>query len=238
MRRKREPQFANEAELCAAFVRQTTKRRAGWTAYPETCGWDLLMVRGDGAQVGIQAKMRLNAEVINQALEEPLWYGACGPDYRAVLIPGDTNGDLEKVLHHLGINLIRCWQNGISNLLPDARFERDWHEALPLQRHPLPDYVPDVQAGVKSPIQLTDWKIKALKLCILLEHRGYLTRADFKRLHVDCRRWIAPGNRWLKATPQGFVADTHLPDFKAQHPRVWEQIKADPDKWLPIEIAA
>lgn len=233
MKKRREPQFATESELCAAFVRQVCDRRAIWTAYPETCGWDLLMVRNDGAQVGIQAKMRLNAEVICQSLERPIWYGEHGPDYRAVLIPGDTNGDLEKVLAYLGVNLIRCWRNGLGNLLPEVRFDRDWHEALPIQRHKLPDYIPDVEAGIKSPVQLTDWKIKALKLCALLDHRGYLTRADFKRLHVDCRRWIAPGNRWLKATADGFVADTHLPDFRGQHPVVFEQIKADPSTWMP-----
>jgi hypothetical protein len=38
--------------------------------YPETEGWDILLVRvSDGFQIGIQAKLALNIGVINQCLE-------------------------------------------------------------------------------------------------------------------------------------------------------------------------
>jgi hypothetical protein len=42
MTRHDEPTFETEAELCAAFVAWADKD--GWDAWPETCGFDLLMV--------------------------------------------------------------------------------------------------------------------------------------------------------------------------------------------------
>jgi len=108
----------------------------------------------------------------------------------------------------------------------------DWHEMMPARRCPLPEYVPDVVAGASAPIQLTNWKIRALRLAILLGETGYLTRDDFRAVDVDIRRWI-DGSRWLVPDPagRGFIAGPRLPDFKGQHPRVWEEIKAVPKKW-------
>ena len=54
--------FAKESDLCAAFLASLPE---GWTAYPETAGFDILLGREvDGFQIGIQAKLRLNAKVI------------------------------------------------------------------------------------------------------------------------------------------------------------------------------
>ncbi|TIU81425.1 MAG: hypothetical protein E5W01_20510, partial [Mesorhizobium sp.] len=59
--------FESEAALCAAFIARLPK---DWTAYPETAGFDILLVRGaDGAQIGVEAKMTLNAKVLMQAVE-------------------------------------------------------------------------------------------------------------------------------------------------------------------------
>jgi hypothetical protein len=90
---------------------------------------------------------------------------------------------------------------------------------------------PNVAAGSPAPIQLTEWKIAAIKIAITLEIRGHLTRADFKHLRIDHRRWLAPGNDWLRAENGKWVRD-RMPNFRAQHPRVYEEIKAEAAKWM------
>ena len=57
--------FATEAALCQAFVEWAAPQ--GWIAYAETAGWDLLLVAPSGHQMGVQAKLSLNAKVIAQA---------------------------------------------------------------------------------------------------------------------------------------------------------------------------
>ena len=71
--------WETEAAMVAAFAAEVAKlgnrahpnhefREAKWTSYPETEGWDLLLVREDGLQLGIEAKLALNLEVLVQAL--------------------------------------------------------------------------------------------------------------------------------------------------------------------------
>jgi hypothetical protein len=68
--------FATEADLCAAFVTDIQKVK-GWKIYPETAGFDLLLVREeDGAQLAIEAKLALNTKVLEQALEGLRWSGS------------------------------------------------------------------------------------------------------------------------------------------------------------------
>lgn len=80
--------FATEADLCAAFIASIDADK--WIPYPETVGWDILLVRkDDGFQIGIQAKQKLNTDVINQALDEYGHWSAAraGPDCRARWAP-------------------------------------------------------------------------------------------------------------------------------------------------------
>jgi hypothetical protein len=89
----KQPPFATEVALCSAFIACVDKRV--WCPYPETAGWDILLVRrSDGFQIGIQAKLRLGLDVINQAIESRgSWHStAPGPDCRAVLVPSDLAG--------------------------------------------------------------------------------------------------------------------------------------------------
>lgn len=110
-----EKPFKTEADLCRAFIDWATAplkdgRRlpdSHWIAYPETAGFDILMHRPcDGAQIGIEAKLRLNPDVIAQVINrsEP---GGPGPDYRAVLIPAMGNNDhWQTILRHVGVTPI------------------------------------------------------------------------------------------------------------------------------------
>ncbi len=80
---------------------------------------------------------------------------------------------------------------------PDQYSNHLWHEWLPTKRHALLEYVPDVPAGAPAPLQLTAWKIQAMKLVILASTQGYVTREDFKHLRIDHRMWVG-ANGWLR----------------------------------------
>ncbi|MBA4913889.1 hypothetical protein H2N59_12065 [Pseudomonas aeruginosa] len=51
------PLVQSEAELCAAFIDEFN-RVPGWTCYPETAGFDILVVHEDGRQIGVEAKLQ------------------------------------------------------------------------------------------------------------------------------------------------------------------------------------
>ncbi|TPM19794.1 hypothetical protein [Mesorhizobium sp. B2-3-6] len=248
--------FKTEAELCTAFVAALP---AGWTAYAETEGYDILLVRQDGLQIGVEAKLRLNPEVVVQASKA--WgyvANAPGPDFRAVLVPaGHAQKHMSEICAMLGITVITAthpddntekrygWRSPpFRPDLPslDARLywsgrEHDWYDRCPAARCKLPEYVPDVGAGHSAPVALTNWKIQAIKLLIILERQGYVTKADFKHVKIDPSRWTRD---WLERGPERgqFVTGKYTPDLKAQHPTNWAQIEADFDKWKPAEVAA
>lgn len=236
--------FALEVDLCAAFIAAIGD---GWISYGETAGWDILLVRKkDGFQIGVQAKLKLGVDVINQAIEEGWSYvtSSPGPDCRAVLVPPNCAGAFDRICDYVGITIIRMrdmrnmnprYNPAFHPGLPNDRenfYDRHWHEMCPTKRCELPEYVPDVRAGASAPLQLTQWKIKAIKLAVLIEERGHVTRHDFSHLSLDHRRWIAQG--WLKVVDGRLVPDAP-PKFKKQHPVVYKQIKADMPKWAPKE---
>lgn len=251
----------SEADLCARFIVAATKPgRAGrprWVAYAETAGFDILLVRdGDGVQIGIEAKLALNPRVVAQALPyREGWSGGtqAGPDYRAVLVPASkVNADVKRICAALGLTVIehRGERGGEfygpnaygPEFTPDLPCENagrflggDWHEWAPAERCAVPEYVPDVQAGCSAPIALTAWKVKAIRLSILLEDRP-VTRADFKALQLSPTNWLCPRG-WLDpvpgARPGAWVRCDRTPNFEQQHPTNYGQIKADKDRWAP-----
>lgn len=247
--RSRKAKFSTEAELCAAFLAEVSRvhaspKAARWTAYPETGGFDILLVRdADGFQVGIEAKLTLNASVLTQALPGWRWNAALhGPDCRAVLVPRGCATGLESVCQHLGITVITMaiprpsraplYAPGLPSLSRGTRVNQDWHEWCPLNRLALPAYVPDVPAGTRAPVKLSEWKIAAIKMAILLQSRP-VTRADFRALKMSPTRWLDPVDGWLVKTGRGtYAAGPRLPDFAAQHPVNYVQIRNDAPKWL------
>lgn len=230
-------EFKTEAAMCAKFLASIGD---AWTPYPETAGWDALLSRkADGFQIGIQAKLRFNTEVINQALESEYDVDHGGPDCRAILIPSYVSDRLGKIADYIGITVIKVkpdndrWNSAFYPYLPDEtnRCSNEWHEQAPLKRHLLPEYVPDVAAGASAPIQLTRWKIAAIKIAITIETRGYVTREDFKAHRIDHRRWVPQG--WLTSNSGQYRPGPDMPDFKRQHPKVYAEISADAEKWMP-----
>ena len=245
--------FDTEADLCAAFIAAVPSE---WVAYPETGGWDIVLSRKvDGFQIGIEAKLRLNAKVVSQCLDA--YYSEAtkaGPDCRAVLVPAKgVQADFGAICDHLGIVVIRCFsesQRGFGYgafspklpAAPGARSHdwlaaRDWPEWMPTKRLKLPAYVPDVTAGAPSPLQLTEWKIKAIKLSIIMEKRGYVTREDFKHLQLNHRLWLPSGNGWVRCTLKGYERGERWPELKKAHPKAWKAIAADYNQWAPKQAA-
>jgi len=241
----KEEKFATEAEMVAKFCadlagRERWRNPDPWTVYHETAGFDLLLVQnGTGIQVGVEAKLAFNNKVLCQAL--PKWSDfEEGPDYRAVMVPRyATQGDLPEIARRLGLGVITVshWDDGIADL-PDERrhsWFHSWHPWFPTKRCRLPDYVPDVVGGHPSPLQLTDWKIRAIKLLILLRRRGHISRADFKHLGLSPTRWTAPDG-YLARGDGVYVAGPYTPDLEAQHPKAWSEIEADFEKWAPATL--
>lgn len=236
--------FATEADLVAAFCAAIPKREA-WTQYHETAGWDVLLVGKDGIQVGIEAKLALNTKALDQALPGR-WVDERGPDYRAVLVPRyGVQNHLGSIARHVGIVVIGFLDNGCAQFqpsLPDESYEyglRDWPNWCPAERCKLPDYIPDVTGGHSAPVALTDWKVRAIKLLILLERRGVVTRADMKALKISPTRWTDHWHGFLAPGPHGgYVRCARTPDLKAQHPINWPEIEADFDQWSKGIVSA
>lgn len=241
---KKSASFKTEADLCAAFIAAIGD---DWIAYAETWGDILLVRKDDGFQIGIEAKLKLNTFVLAQALEQYRYSATTpGPDCRAILVPsGEMGVGLTYICAYIGITIVRMDTTPIMRRVGGLKFkprlpvhkdrytEDDWYELAPAARCKLPEYVPDVRAGAPAPLQLTDWKIAALKLECLLEHQGFITRQDFKHFRIDHRLWIARGRDWLKVVDGRFVKGARFPGFKDKHPVVFSQIRADAAKWMP-----
>lgn len=101
--------FPTEEKLCECFI-ESIKAVGGWTVYPETAGYDILAVYDPtGHQLGIEAKLHLNAKVADQILpDDSHWTaGAPGPDFRAVIVPciTDASAGIARMLGILGVSV-------------------------------------------------------------------------------------------------------------------------------------
>lgn len=235
-----DPRFTSEAELVQEFLRRL-ERDGGkrWTVYPETADWDLLLVHETGMQLGIEAKLSFNAKVIDQALDgaHAAWSRFDGPDFRAVLVPSEGRQlHLGNICRAIGIGVIALRPEepgrGYHGLMLPAEYDHGswvcWHPSV---RCPVPDYVPDVAAGVAAPVKLTQWKIKAIKLLIILDRRGFVTRADMKALQISPTRWTDAYCGYLTRGDGGYVRCSATPDLRAQHPTNYAEIEADAAAW-------
>lgn len=240
---KKIPRYGTEAALCADFI-AWVKGEAGkfyrgaevpvWTPYAETADWDILLAAPDGTQIGVQAKLKANMKVLHQTI--PGNWDCCretGPDYRAVLVPerdsmfSDLCGALGVTVFYPGYSYRGepCFEPKL-----DMVWGEGWHYWSPRKRHELPEYVPDVVAGDSGPVQLTKWKIAALRIVATLEVRGFVTRQDFRNNGIDPRRWTVSG--WLKPRSDrmqhaGQFVRGDLMDFDRQHPVVYAQVLAE-----------
>jgi hypothetical protein len=252
----KKPRYETEAALCADFIRWV-KDEAGkfyrgvktpvWTPYAETAGWDILLVAGDGTQIGIQAKLKFNMKVLHQSLPGGwrAWHDS-GPDYRAILIP-ENDGIVEDICGALGLTVfhptyrvggtesVMQFHPGLTMVWGDG-----WHYWSPHKRCELPEFVPDVVAGDSAPVQLTKWKIAALRIVATLEVRGHVTRKDFRTYDLDSRRWTGPGG-WLvprseRMQDAGQYVRGPALDFDRQHPEVYAKVLAEVREKLKDDV--
>ena len=118
--------YSTEAAMCAAFVEYAQGK--GWLVYPETCGFDMVLVRQtDGAQLAVEAKQQLNVHVLTQVVTGAgRWQQDSGPDYRAVLVPVGGTAGLEELARVCGITVIRAMRPGsyVPPWRPELRVDR------------------------------------------------------------------------------------------------------------------
>jgi hypothetical protein len=225
--------FESEASLCDAFIGWAQKQ--GWTIYPESCGFDILMVNKDGHQFGIEAKLKLNSKVIDQILDSGWeWRGKTGPHHRGILVPDVSNWTgIVRLLGIAGIEVFRLsWAyesltTGQVFEFTDSRISgTEYFDHNPSKLLELPEFVPDVRAGVPAPVQLTKWKIGALRLMARLELQGYITRLDCREFGIDHRRFCA-SDGWLTSIGEGKWVAGSIPRFDQQHPEIYKQVLAE-----------
>jgi hypothetical protein len=238
--------MGSETELCALFISEFNTLK-GWTCYPEAAGFDILCVHEDGRQIGVEAKLTLNAKVAEQILptdRDDLW-GAPGPDHRIVIVSKITEASagIARMLDLLGVKVlcprVKKTAKGQSytfdsfNDLREARTRKtqlnriclqDWN---PARRCRVPVIAEDAPAGVPCPVRLTPWKESAIKVIALMRKQGFITVKQISSHGISPTLWVRGRGRrsaWLaKGEVSGqWVETKHLPDFTAQHPALYE----------------
>ncbi len=208
--------WGKEEELCAHFMDKA--KYFGWTTYPETEGFDILCVanqevRGPftpGMQLGIQAKLAANVDVLAQAMPpNPKDYAyRKGPHFYGVLVPYAIR-EFQEVARRLGILV---FQGARRKGAKHARvYEVDDHSfrdrflptRLPLvaehkERCWVPDVRVDYAAGASGPRQITKWKLQSVRLALHAVQQGYLTLLDFKKFGISITRWVQMG--WIRCS--------------------------------------
>jgi len=239
---RKSPSFASEVDLCAGFLAWVAKTAPDIRAYAEWGGWDILLVYPEGFQLGIQAKLRLNPEVIGQAA--PGYYDDLdhGPDFRAVLVPAQ-NG-LSGLAARLGLIVFAprlYFREG--DFLPTLRREYrsepefdGWTDWNPKTRHPLPPTLTDSIAGSSAPVSLTPWKLRALAVLAELS-RGPITTKRVRALGVDPRRWLQC--HWLMPADErgNWIRGEKCPPFDEQHPTAYAHVLAEQTPPVPMPSA-
>lgn len=228
----------SEADLCDLFM-AAIARCPGWTCHAEAAGFDILVVHEDGRQIGVEAKLALNAKVADQILPAQWddYYGKPGPDHRMVIVSKvtDASKGIIKMLEMLGVTVLRpnCFSGDARSF--DLRsglfayessaicFGRprmfDWS---PAERCQVPMVVTTLPAGVPAPVQLTPWKEAALRVIALMRAQGFITAKQIASFGISTSAWTQHTRKhaWLvKGTVRGTWLETeHMPAFDKQHP--------------------
>lgn len=259
------PKFAKEADLCAAFISALPKGWTAypeWGGFDILLVGPGGIQIGVEAKLALNPTVIEQARE-----PQSQWHlFAEGPDFRAVLVPEYATARLKGIAAALGVTVIRMlsdlapdprepggmwwgrtpgggrygtmpFKPGLPDPKHDYRSDDHWHDFWPWKRIELPEVVPDCAAGCPAPLRLTYWKVRAIKVAILLDRRGTVTRADFKALGIDMGRWTQCG--WLVRTDvRGrWHWGEHHPDFRRDHPRNYDEIAEQFDKWAPPEAA-
>jgi len=234
-----------ETDLCAVFINEFNAV-PGWTCYPEAAGFDVLVVHESGRQIGVEAKLSLNAKVADQILPNrgDEYYGRPGPDHRLVIVSKitDASAGIAKMLERLGV-AVMCTRESCDMQGKYFTFQLDYQllhrdrdrtymgeERLfdwwPSERCQVPVLVSNLPAGVPAPVRLTPWKEAALKVIALMRRQGFITGKQVASYGIGITSWTQGTSSkpaWLeKGTVRGqWIETPHLPAFELQHPEVY-----------------
>lgn len=211
--------------------------------YPEAAGFDVLVVHEDGRQIGVQAKLSLNAKVADQILPNSGDDFFCrpGPDYRLVVVGRitDASAGIAKMLARNGVRVVqpRAQDTDFTFDSFHSILEANGHDPMygsqylfdwnPSERCRVPAVATDLPAGVPAPLQLTPWKEAALKVIALMRRQGSITAKQIATFGIAANSWTHPdGSKpaWLaKGLVLGqWVETAHMPAFDRQHPEMYE----------------
>lgn len=247
--------ITSEADLCAFFMREVGEELEGWVCHPETGGFDIVMAHVDGRQIGVEAKLQLNAKVADQILpsESSYRYLERGPDHRLVIVRSITeaNAGIARMLTLLGVRVISprlSFSSKDSKEIPkfqlryelgrdeDVR-EPDKHHGFnhayyghshmamfdwnPAKRIELPEIPSTAAAGVPGPVQMTPWKMGAMRVLARLRAQGYISTKQIAAEGVSpsiwTQSWLVRGEirgQWLEG-PKMTKIDQQHPELYA-----------------------
>lgn len=199
--------FRLESDLCDYFM--GLARDSNWQVYPEQNDWDMIIVRNK-IQVGIQAKLIANNDVLLQALPK-LPYKKIGPHYRAVLISGyrgrtvkarnENRKDFYALANYLKLVVIDTTLDNLIVCGPTYNFHKTgynmgyqlnlrYYHCRPSEIEWYPPFIPILPAGVPSPVKVSKWKLAVLDLREIELEKGYICLADCKHMLVKYKaRW-------------------------------------------------
>ncbi|KRD71426.1 hypothetical protein [Lysobacter sp. Root96] len=247
--------FPSEAALCDCFIDSIRRLGGWTIYPETAGFDILAVYDSTGHQLGVEAKQTLNAKVADQILPDHyMGYGEGGvegPDFRAVIVPhiSEASAGIAKMLGILGVQVWtpeanysrdptfdRALDKHYTGSKPDRRmydssagplmdWDMAWHDWNPPKRCHLPEIVPMVRAGVPAPIQLTPWKIGALRVLALLELDGYVTAKSVRDCGIDARRFCSTDG-WLQSLGGGRWGRGTVPAFDQQHPEAYAEVLA------------
>lgn len=209
-----------ESSLCYALIDEAIV--AGWDFYPEhpRGRFDILLVAREGCstalaepgvQIGVQAKMKLNEELLQQLSrainKEHRWNG---PDRLVALVPEmprtKKEKEIESRLFALGVGIFAAYVTFQGNDSTETRRAVNLDTlaragaGMPFPgRLALPKEVPEgIQPGMSSPLVWSDWQQRTMRL-IVRAARQEITVADVEELGVRGFKFMTNGRiPWFK----------------------------------------
>lgn len=247
--RVKPPTISKESTLCEIFIKEFNQI-PGWTCYPEAAGFDVLVVNDDGRQIGVEAKLSLNAKVADQILpnQGDDYWESPGPDHRLVIVSKitDASAGIAKMLRRLGVKVLcprESWTAqgyvhtfDLNHRLLNAERREASDERMfdwsPSVRCRVPAIVTSLPAGVPAPLRLTPWKESALKVVVLMRKQGFITAKQIASFGIGVTAWTQPAGSkksWLaKSQVRGqWVETEHMPAFDIQHPDMYAKTVAE-----------
>lgn len=208
-------EYRSERALCETL--RWAALRLGARFYPECSGWDALLVLESGEQMGVQAKLVSNLDVLGQAIEKR-GKGLVGPDMRAVLVPRVRARHFEAVAAGLRVTVLEPW-----TIEDPTRFAAAIERAARWETESrcwVPPYEPDHPAGVPAPRTVSRWRVEAARLCAELREGKTFTAREIEARHVGRMstwyRWLerVPGTRpaRYRPMPRAWLPDRSFPE--------------------------